>query len=67
MAGNNLKTRITQLEQRQMPPITVGLIVITALGDEENRPRLVARRGRIGFFEAVPDGTTWQDLDRLYR
>lgn len=66
MAGNNLKTRITQLEQRQMPSTTASLIVITALGDEENRPRLVALPGRM-HFEEVPEGATWRDLDRLYR
>lgn len=66
MAGNNLKTRITQLEQRQTPPTAASLIVITALGDKENRPRLVARPGGMPF-EEVPEGTTWHDLDRLYR
>jgi hypothetical protein len=65
MASSNLKTRITQLEQRQTPSSAVDLIVITALGDEENRPLLVAR-ARGGGFVAVPQGTAWHDLERLY-
>ncbi|MFT4063366.1 hypothetical protein [Paraburkholderia sp.] len=65
MASSNLRTRIEQLERRQPPQDSVSLIVITALGDPENRPHLFARlgRGQFGPFKAVPEGATLEGLN----
>lgn len=63
MGNSNLKTRIERLEQRQPESYAVDTIVITDLEDTENTPRLIWRLGQSGF-EEVPEGATWEDLQR---
>ncbi|TAM02188.1 MAG: hypothetical protein EPN70_17565 [Paraburkholderia sp.] len=65
-SSSTLRTRIEQLEQRQPPADAPRLVVIVAMGDPEERPRLVGRPGHI-HFEAVPEGMTLEDVERLYR
>lgn len=65
MANSNLRTRIAQLERRQLPSDGAHLVVIMALGDPEERPRLICRPGHI-HFEAVPEGMTLEAVRRLY-
>ncbi|RQS47482.1 hypothetical protein DID99_29740 [Burkholderia sp. Bp8986] len=63
MANINLRMRVERLEQRQPRSYAVDTIVITDLEDKENTPHLIWRLGRSGF-EEVPEGTTWEDLQR---